>query len=376
MAADKTVNKVVVNGEVILDLTGDTVTADKLTEGYTAHDASGAVITGTMTAGSGGDTNPVAESKAVNFIDYDGTIRYSYTVEEAAALTELPALPTHEGLVCQGWNWTLADIKAVVGRGVVVGATYVTDDGKTRLYIKIDQTDRRTVPLHFTQSVANGVTVDWGDGSETETSSVVDADVNLEHTYAYARAIGEHIITLQANSENVAVTLGCNYSDEMEIVTELNVFGDIPAYQAMLRKIEFGDNCLAKNSAFSGCCNLEAISRVPFVAIAGNTTMNATVGANLFQNCTKLKCAIANPLPYIGLFSTSIKSIIGSFAFSGTGCTVISIPNASTINGSAFANVSCSTVFIPDGTTTVLGTISGSNLTTLFFPGSVTSLST
>lgn len=375
MAADKNVNKVIVNGEVILDLTGDTVTADKLTEGYTAHDASGAVITGTMTAGSGGDTNPVAESKAVNFIDYDGTIRYSYTVEEAAALTELPALPTHEGLVCQGWNWTLADIKTVVGRGVVVGATYVTDDGKTRLYIKIDQTERRTVPLHFTQSVANGVTVDWGDGSETETSSVVDADVNLAHTYAYACAVGEHIITLQVNSDNVAVTLGCNYDDGLE-QTELNVFGSVPVYKAMLRKIEFGDNCRANNSAFWGCCNLEAISRVPFVAIVGNSAMTATVGGKLFQDCTKLKCAIINPLPYIGLFSTSIKCAIQSFAFSGTGCTVISIPNASTINGSAFANVSCSTVFIPDGTTTVLGTISGSNLTTLFFPSSVTSLST
>ena len=374
MAADKNVNKVIVNGEVILDLTGDTVTADKLTEGVTAHDASGAVITGTMTAGSGGDTNPVAESKAVNFIDYDGTIRYSYTVEEAAALTELPALPTHEGLICQGWNWTLADIKAL-GREVTVGATYVTDDGKTRLYIKIDQTDRRTVPLHFTQSVANGVTVDWGDGSETETSSVVNADVNLAHTYAYACAVGEHIITLQANSNNVVITLGSAYDDGLE-QTELNVFGDVPVYKAMLRQIEFGDNCRANNSAFSGCCNLEAISCVPFVAIAGNTTMNATVGAKLFQNCTKLKCAIINPLPYIGLFSTSIKSIIGSLAFSGTGCTVISIPNASTINGGVFADVNCNTVFIPDGTTTVLGTISGSNLTTLFFPSSVTSLST
>lgn len=42
------VNRVVINGEVKLDLTGDTVTADELTEGTTAHDASGRQIVGTL----------------------------------------------------------------------------------------------------------------------------------------------------------------------------------------------------------------------------------------------------------------------------------------------------------------------------------------
>ena len=36
------------NGTVLLDLTGDTVAADKMLSGYTAHDKSGAKITGTM----------------------------------------------------------------------------------------------------------------------------------------------------------------------------------------------------------------------------------------------------------------------------------------------------------------------------------------
>lgn len=42
------VNKVVYNAKVLLDLTSDTVTADKLASGITAHDKSGAKITGTM----------------------------------------------------------------------------------------------------------------------------------------------------------------------------------------------------------------------------------------------------------------------------------------------------------------------------------------
>jgi hypothetical protein len=44
------VNKVEINGVVKLDLTQDTVTAAKLAQGETAHDASGEIITGTMTA--------------------------------------------------------------------------------------------------------------------------------------------------------------------------------------------------------------------------------------------------------------------------------------------------------------------------------------
>ena len=46
------VNQVSVNGSTIIDLTGDTVTASALAQGYTAHDASGAPITGSMTGGS------------------------------------------------------------------------------------------------------------------------------------------------------------------------------------------------------------------------------------------------------------------------------------------------------------------------------------
>ena len=44
------VNKVEINGVVKLDLTADTVTAAKLAQGETAHDASGELIIGTMTA--------------------------------------------------------------------------------------------------------------------------------------------------------------------------------------------------------------------------------------------------------------------------------------------------------------------------------------
>ena len=42
------VNKVEYGGSTLIDLTSDTVTADNLLSGYTAHDKSGAIITGTL----------------------------------------------------------------------------------------------------------------------------------------------------------------------------------------------------------------------------------------------------------------------------------------------------------------------------------------
>ena len=41
------INKVIYDGNTLIDLTSDTVTADKMLTGYKAHDKSGTVITGT-----------------------------------------------------------------------------------------------------------------------------------------------------------------------------------------------------------------------------------------------------------------------------------------------------------------------------------------
>lgn len=61
--ANTTYNKIVINGETKIDLTADTVSADKLLSGYTAHDKSGKIITGSCTYDSdtSDDTAAVAE---------------------------------------------------------------------------------------------------------------------------------------------------------------------------------------------------------------------------------------------------------------------------------------------------------------------------
>lgn len=56
------INKIIYGGETLIDLSGDTVTAETLAEGITAHRADGEQITGTMTSGSEGDGTELLNS--------------------------------------------------------------------------------------------------------------------------------------------------------------------------------------------------------------------------------------------------------------------------------------------------------------------------
>ncbi len=66
MAETKHKNKVVYNGEILIDLTADTITADKLASGITAHDKSGASITGTSTKDSDTSDATAAVAEILN----------------------------------------------------------------------------------------------------------------------------------------------------------------------------------------------------------------------------------------------------------------------------------------------------------------------
>lgn len=64
MASNPNVNKVVYGNVAVLDLTSDTVEADKLLQGYTAHDKSGAIINGAYVAPTINNITPSNTSPA------------------------------------------------------------------------------------------------------------------------------------------------------------------------------------------------------------------------------------------------------------------------------------------------------------------------
>ena len=206
-----------------------------------------------LSGGSGGGSIiPPAKLNDVTFIDYDGSILYSYSLEEAQALTELPAFPTHDGLVCQGWNWTLDKVKAMT-MPMNVGAMYITDDGKTRLYIRIASEGRMNVPLYFSQTVAGGVTIDWGDGSGTETLAGT-GKVNTTHTY---QGVGDYVITLDP-ADGCTLGLGAG-SSEYCVMGSISDNGRV--YCNMLQKVELGRGVTSiGDGAFQYCFSLASIT--------------------------------------------------------------------------------------------------------------------
>ena len=217
----------------------------------------------------GGAVNPTAEKNAVTFYDYDGTIRYSYTAAEFLALTEMPPLPTQKGLICQEWNWSFEEAKEYVAEyGVLdVGATYITDDGKTRLYIRIAAEGRMDVPLYFQQTIANGVTIDWGDGSATQTLNGT-GKVNTTHHY---NSIGDYMISLDV-AEGCTLTLGHSTNEYCVMGSTSN---DGRVYCNMLQKVEIGTNVTAIGAyAFYYCYSLSSVT------IPSSCT---TIGACVFQ---------------------------------------------------------------------------------------------
>lgn len=244
------------------------------------------------------DMTPVHVPESdINFWDYDGTLLYSWTLAELATKTELPPLPSHDGLICQGWNWTLQDIKDA-GRELDIGALYITDDGKTRIYVDVDTETWDDFVLNYWQSHHNATTVDWGDGTTPETKYDFSY---VEHRHVYA-ASGSYVITMSVR-EGATMELGNGSNGRMLIAK-----GEADSGRcAMLRRVEVGARVTTiTDQTFQFCCRLESISIPQNVEVEGYITFNQATQLRViviqsitnvfrtFYNCTNLR-AIAGP---------------------------------------------------------------------------------
>lgn len=199
---------------------------------------------------TGGGSAPAEaiKEKDVNFFDYDGTLIASYTEAEAKALTTLPTPPEHSGLVFQGWNYTLEEVKANAD-AADIGALYTTDDGATRLEIEV--LERRDIRVRFSQTKASGVLIDWGDGKSERSSGIVGQTYAL-HNYEEP---GRYTITLTID-DDCNVTLG-SYSSYLICIDSLGS----NAAQNVLRKLYIGDRVVKiDKSAFKNHYALNSVS--------------------------------------------------------------------------------------------------------------------
>ena len=103
--ADKKVNKVVYGGTILIDLTGDTVTADKVLTGYTAHDKSGATITGTCDYDVNSEDATVAVAEILSGkTAYARGSKLTGTMPNNGSVTKTISTKTQEVSIAQGYH--------------------------------------------------------------------------------------------------------------------------------------------------------------------------------------------------------------------------------------------------------------------------------
>lgn len=168
MAYNKVIDRV---GNILIDLTNDSVEPSDVRFGKTFHDKSGNVKTGVLNVPD--NLSYDTPFTGVLFFDALGRIVAQYSLEEARNLTELPPLPVieEEGLTGIRWNHTLEDLKHVFAP-TVVGACYKTDDEKTHVVINGTYNVPFTITMQVYATSTYPTTIDWGDGTvETFTTT-------------------------------------------------------------------------------------------------------------------------------------------------------------------------------------------------------------
>lgn len=250
----------------------------------------------------GSNSNLTIDPNAINFIDYDGSVIEQWSLESLASRTALPDNPSVEGLISQGWNQSLEEIKAY-NKPNVIGQLYVTSDGKTRFYVSVENNRAIGISLKTTR----GTSISWGDDSETE--NVASGDIVMHHTYA---AEGDYVISVDVPTEGSINFYRIAYYDETtaKLVTSSGSF---------LVRANLGEKVILSNIVFQNCFGLESVS------VPENLTFT---GTNQFAYCHKLRGFV---------FPKGLKTVMGAAFQEGRSLEAVALPmSITTVTGYAF----------------------------------------
>lgn len=346
------INEITINGVTQMTVRDTTALAADVDSSKYFYGADGVRTAGTGSGGGGAVSVP---RKAVNFIDYDGTVLYAYTAAEFAALDAMPANPTHSGLTAQGWNWTLANAKTYVQKygALDIGQMYITADGKTHIDIVLGNPDLLSPYLKL---YVNGtVTIDWGDSSalDTVTGTSLTTAIYTQHVYA---ATGAYTIKISVVSGELRFHNGYILTAVTALANNANrrYNGSVVAVRLGSGMTEIG------YQAFANCYAMRTVT-IPSSII--------NIGSQVFSTCVSLAALV---IP-ISVTSIEIQTIYLCYSL-----WALSLPAGVTTigNNGVYACYNLNAVAIPSDVTS-LGSASLQNnyfLNNLTIPESVTSI--
>lgn len=206
-------NKVAINGKTILDLTQDTVTADKMVSGVTAHDKSGKQITGTKKYGSGFRvTGAYASARTtVDGTTYNGEQTADmgdFYIDSASKFTPQVYIPKSKFSTVFG-DATIADVLA--------GASFTGADGTKKVGA---MPNNGAASIQLSDLTAKSVTAGYYSGgtakiADAEAAKIIPENIKngvtilgVEGTME-ASAGGDYNIAATTNSDgtqNLAIT--------------------------------------------------------------------------------------------------------------------------------------------------------------------------
>lgn len=392
--ANEKVNKVIDrNGNVLIDLTNDTVSPNKVLQGTKFHGSDGKEYTGILPANE-------LDTVKYNFIDYDGTLIYSFTDTEIDAMSELPAGPDHtdENLTFQEWNWDLEDLKAwdrTRPDRPIVGANLVTTDGKTYLTIvtRLSLTEGFDMGRINYSSSSPVIEVDWGDGSDVETITVNSSAKGITHTFSEYNTEYTIVITPISNADNLSfggyenrgdntdgrflksiqlgnvAALGSNKTNNSKI-TKINIPSTVKNFYQMSNMFNLESMVIPKDASYSSSYNNNAILFNKFYSLSTvSIPKSPTFAANLLElgdGVSIENIVIPNPESEYTLYSLCYENYAIKNFYVPEGCT--------RLGDSVFSNCrSLQSVILPN-TITDIGTSCFSHcerLKNLIIPNSV-----
>ena len=334
----------------------------------------------------GGGQPPVEDNSAVIFVDYDGTVIDTWTWDNKGSKTELPTVPVHEGLVFEGWNWTLEDIKNdTTGQVITVGPYYHTESGLTEIDVEVNETNGMELQLSVYAYIYTSL--DWGDGTSIENIDYPSHiyEVPGKYTIKISGYRGQDILRHINYYNNAIYEVGSYIMKAIRFNSGVNNKGckgkglkyiTIPKTMIQIEKFEnlgsvqltVPENVRSNSSRFNG-------KKLKYIAMPKNyfnySGQPTGMDDSAFNDCTSLQSI------YIPENITSIDA--GAFN-DCTSLQSINIPNSVTsIGNSAFSNCSSlQSINIPNSITSISErTFFGcSSLQTINIPNSINSIGT